>query len=248
MCASVQSGSKLSWNVWDALKPGGILIYSTCTFNRTENEHNALWIAEELGAEVLDIDYDPAWGIAEGNPGYHFYPHKTKGEGLYICAFRKKGECIHTFRAPKSKQTPQKPIEQESVLRGWLHHPERWTMRQQDRFITAYPTKYKDLIEYLTTQFICISYGVGVGEQRGKTMAPQHPLAMVKDFKANAFPQVELSLEQALAFLRSEAIALAGKPTAFLLVTYQHVPLGFVKNVGNRCNNMYPKEWRIRKL
>ena len=233
---------------WDALKPGGILIYSTCTFNRQENEHNALWIAEELGADVLGIDYDPAWGITEGHPGYHFYPHKTKGEGLYICAFRKRGECLMPFRVPKSKQAAPKPIEQENILRGWLSHPDRWAMRQQDRFITAYPLKYKELIEYLTTQFICISYGVGVGEQRGKTIAPQHPLAMVKDFKADAFPQIELPIEQALAFLRTETIATVGKPATFLLVTYQHVPLGFVKNVGNRCNNMYPKEWRIRKL
>ena len=233
---------------WDTLKPGGILIYSTCTFNRQENEYNALWIAEELGADVLDIDYDPSWGITEGHPGYHFYPHKTKGEGLYICAFRKRGECLMPFRVPKSKQAAPKPIEQENILRGWLSHPDRWAMRQQDRFITAYPLKYKELIEYLTTQFICISYGVGVGEQRGKTIAPQHPLAMVKDFKADAFPQIELPLEQALAFLRTETIATVGKPATFLLVTYQHVPLGFVKNVGNRCNNMYPKEWRIRKL
>ena len=235
-------------DAWDALKPGGILIYSTCTFNRTENEHNALWIAEELGADVLDIGFDPAWGITEGHPGYHFYPHKTRGEGLYICAFRKHGECLNPFRVPKSKQPASKPIEQENILRGWLLHPDHWVMRQQDRFITAYPQKYKELIEYLTTQFICISYGVGIGEQRGKTMAPQHPLAMVKDLKADAFPQAELPLEQALSYLRTEAITVTGKPTTFLLVTYRHVPLGFVKNVGNRCNNMYPKEWRIRKL
>ena len=72
-------------DVWEALKPGGILIYSTCTFNREENEKNAQWIADELGAEILPISHDPAWGITEGKPGYHFYPHKTKGEGFYIC-------------------------------------------------------------------------------------------------------------------------------------------------------------------
>ena len=235
-------------DAWESLKPGGILIYSTCTFNHMENEHNALWIAEELGAEVLDINYHSAWGITEGHPGYHFYPHKTRGEGLYICAFRKRGECINPFRVPRSKQMPAKPVEQEDVIRGWLRHPERWAMRQQDRFITAYPMRYKELLEYLTTRFICVSYGVGVGEQRGKSVVPQHPLAMAKDINTEAFPQADLSLEQALAFLRTEAITLGAKPTTILLITYQGVPLGFVKNVGNRCNNMYPKEWRIRKL
>lgn len=235
-------------DVWDSLKPGGVLIYSTCTFNRKENEDNALWIAENLDADILAIAYDSAWGITEGHPGYHFYPHKTRGEGLYICAFRKRGACLHSFRVPKNKQLALKPIEQESVMRGWLRHPEHWTLRQQDRFVTAYPLKYKELIDYLTTQLICISYGVGVGEQRGKMVAPQHPLAMLKDFKVEAFPRVELSLEQALSFLRTETILLENVPTAIILVTYQNVPLGFVKSVGNRCNNMYPKEWRIRRL
>ena len=71
-------------DVWDALKPGGVLIYSTCTFNQEENEKNVKWIIEELGAEVLPITYDPSWGIVEGQVGYHFYPHKVKGEGLYL--------------------------------------------------------------------------------------------------------------------------------------------------------------------
>lgn len=235
-------------DVWSSLKPGGVLIYSTCTFNRKENEDNALWIAENLGAEILAIAYDASWGITEGTPGYHFYPHKTRGEGLYICAFRKRGVCLHPFRVPKSKQFVPKPIEQECVMRGWLRHPEHWGLRQQDRFITAYPLKYKELIDYLTTQLICISYGVGIGEQRGKMVAPQHSLAMLKDFQMDAFSCVELSLEQALSFLRTETIVLEHVPTAIILVTYQNVPLGFVKSVGNRCNNMYPKEWRIRRL
>lgn len=234
---------------WNALRPGGILIYSTCTFNNLENDDNAAWITEQLGADVLTIDYDPAWGITEDTYGYHFYPHKTKGEGLYICAFQKNGEPpTNTFRVPKNKQKPTPPIEQENLLRSWLKHPNHWALRQQDRFINAYPAKYKELIDYLTTQLTCISYGVGLGEQRGKLVVPQHPLAMVKDFKYDAFPQAELTIDQALSFLRTEAFALEGLPTAVILVTYQNVPLGFVKNIGNHCNNFYPKEWRIRKL
>ena len=235
-------------DVWDALKPGGILIYSTCTFNREENEKNAQWIADELGAEILPISHDPAWGITEGKPGYHFYPHKTKGEGFYICAFRKHGVDTGAFRIPKQKNPISETVEFKDIMKSWLQHPEQWTIRQQDRFVVAYPAKYKQLIEFLNSQFICISTGFGIGELRGKTVVPQHALAMLKDVNKNAFNKVELTLDQALSYLRNEALTLPNAAAGVVMVTYENVPLGFVKNVGNHCNNLYPKEWRIRKL
>ena len=235
-------------DVWDALKPSGILIYSTCTFNREENEKNAQWIADELGADILPISHDPAWGITEGKPGYHFYPHKTKGEGFYICAFRKRGVATGAFRIPKQKNPVSETVEFKDIMQSWLQHPEQWTIRQQDRFVVAYPAKYKQLIEFLNSQFICISTGFGIGELRGKTVVPQHALAMLKDVNKNAFNKVELTLDQALSYLRNEALTLPNAATGVVMVTYENVPLGFVKNVGNHCNNLYPKEWRIRKL
>lgn len=235
-------------DVWDALKPGGILIYSTCTFNREENEKNAQWIAEELGAEILPIAHDPQWGITEGKPGYHFYQHKTKGEGFYLCAFRKSGVAKGAFRIPKQKNPVSETVEFKDIMQSWLLHPDQWTIRQQDRFVVAYPAKYKQLIEFLNSQFICISTGFGIGELRGKTVVPQHAMAMLKDLNTKAFNKVELTLEQALSYLRCEALSLPNAAAGVLLLTYENVPLGFVKNVGNHCNNLYPKEWRIRKL
>ena len=71
---------------------------------------------------------------------------------------------------------------------------------------------------------------------------------MTKDFRKEAFPNVPLTREQALAYLRTEALALGGVPLGLVLLTYEGVPLGFAKNVGNRLNNLYPNEWRIRHL
>lgn len=251
-CAARQR--KILQDVWDALRPGGILIYSTCTFNRLENEDNAQWIANTLGAKVLPVVIHPSWGIVEGNPGYHFYPHKTRGEGFYICALQKQNDDISGYvrpldkRLPKFKPQPTQPVEQIDVLKTWLKHPDQWVMRQQDRFIVAYPAKYKDLIHILNKQFICISTGFGICELRGKAPVPQHALAMLKDVNKNAFNKVELTLDQALSYLRNEALTLPNAATGVVMVTYENVPLGFVKNVGNHCNNLYPKEWRIRKL
>lgn len=236
-------------DVWDALKPGGVLIYSTCTFNAEENEKNVEWIAESLGAEVLPIDYDPSWGIVEGSMGYHFYPHKTKGEGFYICALRKnEDEALNPVKIKVKEAKAMPHPEYLPVMRSWLQHPDDWAIRYADRFATAYPLKYKEIIDWFSTQLTCISTGFGLGEERGKGIAPQHSLSMLKDLRKEAFPNIALTREQALAYLRTEALNLSDVPLGLVLVTYEGVPLGFAKNVGNHQNNLYPNEWRIRHL
>ena len=247
MCAERQR--TILSDVWDALKPGGILIYSTCTFNTKENEHNVQWMAETLGADILPLQYDPAWGITAGGVGYHFYPHRTKSEGLYICVLRKHETAFAPFKV-KAQKRAATPVTYEKEMRRWLLHPEHWAIRQNDRFATAYPAKYKELIDYFATQFTCISTGFGLGEERGKGIVPQHSLSMTKDFRKEAFPQLSLTLEQALSYLRTEALSLdlSQIPVGVVLLTYEGIPLGFAKNVGSRLNNLYPNEWRIRRL
>lgn len=247
MCAERQRS--ILMDVWEALKPGGILIYSTCTFNREENEDNVLWLADCLGADILPLDYDPDWGITEGQPGYHFYPHKTQGEGFYICVLRKNDEDFAPFKIKDAKRKciPTNP-DYERIARSWLKTPYHWAIRQNDRFLTAYPAKYKELIDHISTFLTCVSTGFGIGEERGKGLAPQHSLSMLKDLKKEAFLEVKLNLEQALCYLRTEALNLPDLPLGVHLLTYEGVPLGFAKNVGNRLNNLYPNEWRIRKL
>ena len=247
MCAERQRS--ILMDVWDALKPGGLLIYSTCTFNEQENEENVLWAAECLGADILPIPYDPTWGITEGQVGYHFYPHKTRGEGFYICALRKLDDTFAPFKIRDAKRRSVTPNEEYvTTVRTWLKNPDNWALRQNDRFMTAYPKKYRELIDYLSTFLTCISTGFGIGEERGKFIAPQHSLSMAKDLRREAFPNVPLTLNQALAYLRTEALMLENVPMGSVLLTYDDVPLGFAKNVGNRLNNLYPNEWRIRHL
>lgn len=80
-------------DIWPCLKPGGILIYSTCTFNRHENEDNVQWIARELGADFITIPVEASWGITgsltEDIPVYRFLPGYTRGEGLFMAVLKK---------------------------------------------------------------------------------------------------------------------------------------------------------------
>ena len=247
MCAERQR--KILMDVWDALRPGGILVYSTCTFNREENEKNVQWITECLGAKVLPLEYESDWGIVEGEVGYHFYPHKAKGEGFYMCVLQKNEDHYAPFRIRETKKKRANKVENEQDLQQWLRFPQDWTFHQSDRFIVAYLAKFKELIDYLSASLTCISIGFGIGEVKRISMVPQHSLSMAKALRKEAFPHFELSEEMALSYLRSDALPVVDSmPTGIVLLTYQDVPLGFVKNVGNRLNNLYPNEWRIRKL
>ena len=86
-----------------------------------------------------------------------------------------------------------------------------------------------------------------LGEIKGKDLIPHHSLAMSTALASDAFPRAEVTYEQAIAYLRKEGLILdADVPRGYVLLTYQGIPLGFVKNIGNRANNLYPQEWRIR--
>ena len=93
-CAARQR--EIASDIWQALKPGGIFIYSTCTFNRAENEDMIDFLVRSLGAEPVDIVSDPSWGIHKGvdtpYPCFRFMPHLTRGEGLFMAVVRKNGE------------------------------------------------------------------------------------------------------------------------------------------------------------
>lgn len=105
-CASLQK--EILKNAEASLKPGGFLIYSTCTFNRKENEENAAYIAGELGLQPIDCGFPEDWRIQKGIgtdlPVYRFMPHKTKGEGLFLAVFQKPGEWV-ADRSPKKRIT-----------------------------------------------------------------------------------------------------------------------------------------------
>ena len=101
-------------DAWKCLDDGGILIYSTCTFNTKENEENVRWFTEELGAEVLPIETRPEWNITgsllEGftEPVYRFIPGITRGEGLFMCVMRKETHPIPEWRGENTQRASKR--------------------------------------------------------------------------------------------------------------------------------------------
>ena len=246
-------------DIWPALKPGGLLIYSTCTFNCEEDEDNVAWIARELGAEILSVPVEESWGIT-GNlagkdfPVYRFLPHCTKGEGFFLAVLRKHEGEVETIqpRSEKKKKgkdakgkAPQLVVPKE--VKSWLKEAGRFEYTVKETSVHAFPKAFSDVYVLLEQHVKVIHAGVTIGEWKGKDLVPHHSLAMSTALEEGVFPRTELTYEQAIAYLRKEGLVLdASVPRGYVLVTYQQVPLGFVKNIGNRANNLYPQEWRIR--
>ncbi len=222
-------------DIWPCLKPGGLLIYSTCTFNRFEDEDNVAWIARELGAEVLG--------------DRHFLPGRDKGEGFYIAALRKETQ---PPQSPVGGESPREripnPCSQPSAVQNGVVQNgvgPHFAVRELKDKVVLYPAEHAALMQKLERGLHCLLCGVVVKEKGVKDWVPSHQYAMSLAYERGSYPEYELTREEAIAYLRHEALRI-NAPKGYVLVTYQGIPLGFVKSIGNRANNLYPQEWRIR--
>lgn len=241
-------------NLWTALKPGGYLVYSTCTFNRSENEEMVGRIINELDGESVEIDVNPEWGISPGIGTdahcYRFLPGRVRGEGLFVAVIRKAGEShIDKKTSGKEKNTKYKPSQQLSQALSWLQEgsDEKYTVYGEDDRISAFPRLHTDMLKKIKKELDVIHEGVLIGNVKGRDLIPSQSLALSPLLDQKAFPRCEVTREDALAYLSGEAVNLPeGTPRGFVLLTYHDRPLGFVKNIGNRSNNLYPSPWRIK--
>lgn len=201
-CAKLQRS--IVGDVWPCLRPGGLLIYSTCTFNRHENEDNVGWIADELVAKPVEIDTDTSWGISGSMvgdlPAYRFLPGMVAGEGLFMSVLRKDGDS------------------------------EEWN---------------GDTRRLKVSRLKVLSHGIAPDQVKGKKLIPDISRAL--STAATDFSKVEVDYETAISYLRHEAIVLPDDaPRGIVAVAFNGATMGWANNLGNRANNLYPQEWRIR--
>jgi 16S rRNA C967 or C1407 C5-methylase (RsmB/RsmF family)/NOL1/NOP2/fmu family ribosome biogenesis protein len=231
----------------EALAGGGVLAFSTCTFNVAENDENAAWLESEFDLERINLSLDPAWGILEKGGNHHFFPHRTKGEGFYIALFRKKGETPNK-RQNTTAYKMLKPLPKAQVpgLREWIGEgfDLSYYLTAQDDVI-AFPTALEPDFLRLDQVLSAKWYGVHLGAFKGKDFIPAHALAL-NEILAARQPRIELDREQALLYLKRENFNVNSASMGWALASYQGLPLGWMKILPNRINNYLPAEWRIR--
>lgn len=240
---------RIVMEAWPSLKPGGILIYSTCTFNPAENEENAAWLSSVTGATSLSVTLPAGSDIIpisfRGIEGYGFHPGRVRGEGFFIAALRKPDE-PGGERVPGSlKKAGLKSSPEAYALSEPLAVFDASRVVMQAGRITALATE-APLYSFIDERLPVIKSGTLIGELKKNALVPAHDLAMSVRVRKEAWPLHPLSRQEALSFLKLEPLNGSSMPAGRVLLTYRGVPLGFVNNLGSRVNNGYPQGWRIR--
>ncbi|MDR1896554.1 MAG: rRNA cytosine-C5-methyltransferase [Prevotellaceae bacterium] len=242
-CAARQL--RIVHDVWNSLKPGGFMLYSTCTYNIEENETAVRYITERLGAESIPVDISPFNGIQPSlNSAVNacrFFPHKTRSEGLFISLIKKHGE-LKPSNPRKSKQVGKFPD-----LRSWIKEPRNFNYRSHNDHIYLLPEKFVADVEFIGKTIHVISSGTEMCTVKGRELIPSLNFAHSSAINPANFPIWQIDKPTALKFLKKETLAApAGINKGYVLLVYAGVPSGWVKNIGLRCNNLLPTNRKIR--
>ena len=242
-------------DIWPTLRQGGYLVYSTCTFNRQEDEDQVARICRELGAEIVPVPAEPTWGVcgdstAQNLSVSHFYPSHARGEGFFLALLRKtSGEEVSVKPKKQKKQRGSAAaVAGGKELAGWLKNDADFRLFWPDEShaCAVRETLFEEVKQVCGT-VRALSAGIEVAEQKARKYVPSAALALSTQRKEDVFPKAELNLEQAVAYLRKETLVLPPDvPRGYVLACYEGHPLGFLNNLGSRANNLYVNEWRIR--
>lgn len=242
-----QRQQRILADILPSLKENGVLIYSTCSYSKKENEDIADWLCESFELESVKIPIDSHWGIIETQSdvqkcyGYRFYPHKVKGEGFFIAGFRKKSIAPY----PQIKRAKGDPVNQkhEEIISKWLNTDSIRLLNLHEEYFAINPKHEADL-QFLQSNLYLKKSGVRIGKVMGKDLVPNHELAMSLILNPN-IPRINLNHDQSVIYLKRDELKLKSEHIGWALMCFENHPLGWAKLLGNRINNYFPKEIRI---
>lgn len=239
-------------NIWGSLKPGGCLIYSTCTFNTAENEELVSWMLHNYDADCCTVNLDEFDGISVAEncdtPVYRFLPHRVKGEGFAVSVIKKGGRSLDVIKNAGKQKVQNKTTIGAEELKLY----ESAVSAQNGRFIED----YKGVVHYISEALMpvyeqlsklrIVHAGVSVGSVKKKKLVPFASFAFSGLVEKEAFPIVSVELDVALRYFKRESLILQDAPRGWVLLEYEGLPIGFVNNLGSRANNTYVPEWKIK--
>ncbi len=245
LCAARQ---KRILNVAQKLvNPKGTLIYSTCTYNKQENDLNTVWLRDEKGMMEASLEIPEQWGISRREQGYQLYPHEVRGEGFYIAALTQ----LEPVRPVEKRKKDFKKLafagrKELEVISGWINDPGEFAfLKTPDGQLFHAPAAF--VHDLLTLDFL-LPHGVWLhetGQIKGKDYIPSHTLALQNNTLKPGFPSIDLDETQSLQYLKKELNSIPAPEKGWYLVRHKNLPLGWLRHLGSRFNNYYPTEQRI---
>lgn len=228
------------------LKPGGFMIYSTCTFNRLENEENVKHFIEEYGLEPVSLQLQGTEDVARSlDPdiyGYRFLPHQVCCEGLFVAVLKKPSVDGETVFPPR----PAKSSGKNEMIR----------IAGEDFYLETIGSRMyllsKETLQLLNIlrkerKINILAAGTEYFEIKGSLRIPSSKSVLNPRLFPKEIPCVEIDEDQAVRYLKRDSLQLAPEaPKGIVCITCMGYPLGLAKNLGNRANNLYPQEWRVK--
>jgi 16S rRNA C967 or C1407 C5-methylase (RsmB/RsmF family)/NOL1/NOP2/fmu family ribosome biogenesis protein len=247
-CAARQE--RIVQDVLPSLKPGGFLLYSTCSFSKEENEDITDFLCDRFPLETVHIHPPKEWGILEsttekGHTCFRLHPDRVKGEGFFVAVFQSTGAIaseneMRQGRLPQWSSVPDGLIANQNDFRLLAHVNELFMVPE------AIAEKSGSLYPLLDVTLP----GIAAATRKGDQLIPSHGLAM-SPFISTNYPDISLDHETALRYLRRETITSEdGLPLNYkgwATVSYKGVRLGWIKKIPQRINNYYPMGYRLRK-
>jgi len=236
-------------DVWPSLRPGGIMIYSTCTYNRQENSDNMVWLKSQEDVEFVPLTIQKDWGvekIIEGDCiGYQLFPHQLKGEGFFLSVIKKRNDA--SARPLKSKDKLSYPsASQLREFSNWIINPESQDFFLHNQTVRMLPYGKLNELQLTLNNLNVLSAGTAVLEIMKNKFVPDHGLAMSTKLRKETFNSMLVDREEALDYLSKNQLKQLPESLGFTLVEFENLSLGWVNVLQNRMNNLYPANWRIR--
>ncbi|CAN5422720.1 rRNA cytosine-C5-methyltransferase [soil metagenome] len=226
-----------------ALQPGGLLIYSTCTYEPGENDFQIEKLIESHDFSLVEIQ-NPGFGIMSTKFGLQAYPHLVKGEGFYIAVLKKNGQ--PEIKNHHSRSIAPKHEAYRNYLNDFLEDASAFTPYLIGEMLYAIPNDFYETFQELSDKLYIRQAGICMGTLKGKDLVPSHELALSNQLR-NDLPSLDLNREDALRYLKCESIPYNSVPPGWYTITFENFIIGWAKVVTGRINNYFPREWRILK-
>jgi 16S rRNA C967 or C1407 C5-methylase (RsmB/RsmF family)/NOL1/NOP2/fmu family ribosome biogenesis protein len=246
LCAERQK--RILADVLPSLKEGGILVYSTCSYSREENEDIVDWLMQHAVFEPIAVNLNDSWNIVEthsekGGIGYRFFPGKTNGEGFFIACFR-------LIQTQASTWIPEKKLvvasaSEIALIKEWINQ-DFFTLIKKNESLMVLPEEIALEVQLLQQFLYLRKSGVLAGTVIRNQFIPEHEL-ILSNYCNNNLPFFEVNKIEALQYLKKAELNIGDFNKGWYVIKYNNLKLGLIKHLGNRINNYYPASWRILK-